>query len=68
MIDLLDRLEPQAKISWATYIPVAQIDWLHSGKRILESPDQIYPSSGPSTVIPTAIFSIETYEWNTVAW
>lgn len=68
MIELLDRLEPAAKIAWTTYEIPAQVDWLHSDKRVLENPDQIYPSSGPSTIVPTAIFSIETYEWDQVEW
>lgn len=68
MIELLDRLEPDASISWGSYVFSAQIDWLHSDKRVLESPDQVYPSSGPRTIVPTAIFSVETYEWDLVAW
>jgi hypothetical protein len=68
MIELLDKLEPAAKISWATYAFPAQIDWLHSDKRVLENPDQVYPSSGPRTITPTAIFSVQTYEWDSVAW
>lgn len=68
MIELLDRLEPAAKISWATYTLPAQVDWLHSDRRVLENPDQVYPSSGPSTIVPTAIFSVEIYRWETVGW
>ena len=68
MIELLERLEPAAKINWATYVFPAQVDWLHSGKRVLENSDQVYPSSGPSTIIPQAIFSVEIYNWETVGW
>lgn len=68
MIELLDRLEPAAKINWATYTMAAQIDWLHSGKRELEGPEQVYPSSGPGTIVPQAIFNIDTYEWDSVGW
>jgi hypothetical protein len=68
MIELLDRLEPAAKISWATYTLPAQVDWLHSDRRVLENPDQVYPSSGPSTIVPTAIFNVEIYRWETVGW
>jgi len=68
MIELLDRLEPAAKIEWGVYTLPAQIDWLHSDKRTLGSLDQVYPSSGPSTITPTAIFTVETYVWDSVAW
>jgi hypothetical protein len=68
MIELLDRLEPAAKIDWAPYTMSAQIDWLHSDKRVLENPDQVYPSSGPSTIIPQAIFTIVNYVWESVGW
>ena len=68
MIELLERLEPNAKIEWASYSLPAQIDWLHSDKRVLENPDQIYPSSGPRTITPTAIFTVETYLWDSVGW
>jgi hypothetical protein len=71
MIDLLARLEPTAKVAWSAYTMPAQIDWLHSGKRVLESPDQVYPSSGPGTVIPTAIFTVDagaTIEWMEIGW
>ena len=68
MITLLDRLDPAAKISWGSYTLPAQVDWLHSDKRVLDNPDQVYPSSGPSTIIPTAIFSVQTYSWDSVGW
>ena len=68
MIELLDRLEPAATIGWATYTLPAQIDWLHSDKRVLGSVDQIYPSSGPTALSPTAIFSVEIYEWDSTGW
>lgn len=68
MIQLLDRLEPAVKIKWAAYTMLAQIDWLHSGKRELASPDQAYPSSGPGTISPQAIFNIDIYEWDSVGW
>lgn len=68
MIELLDRLKPPASVAWAVYTMPAQVDWLHSDKRVIDNPDQVYPSSGPSTIIPTAIFSIETYEWEMAGW
>jgi hypothetical protein len=68
MIELLDRLEPAAKIGWATYTIPAQIDWLHSDKRVLGNVDQIYPSSGPGTISPTALFSVEIISWESTGW
>lgn len=68
MIELLGQLDPAVNVSWAVYNMPVQVDWLHSGKRELGSIEQVYPSSGPGTVVPTAIFSIETYSWDTVGW
>lgn len=68
MIQLLERLEPEVKVSWTTYSIPSQVDWLHSGKRILENPEQVYPSSGPASIIPTAVFNINTYDWDSVGW
>jgi hypothetical protein len=72
MIEMQEQLEPSTTLSWKFYTPAAQVDWLHSEKRELESEDQIAPSSGPRTVIPTAIFTISgvsgTYTWTEVQW
>ena len=68
MITLLNSLEPVAKIDWAVYTLPAQIDWLHSGKRILEDLDQLRVASGPAEIVPTAIFNIAFYEWGSIGW
>lgn len=57
MIEMLDQLEP-----------TTVIDWLHSERRVLSSQEQLRPSKGPRTVIPTAVFTIEAYEWTEVEW
>lgn len=68
MIQMLDQLEPATKLSWGAYTPSAQIDWLHGEKRQLISQDQVIPSSGPASVIPSAVFSLVTYPWEVVGW
>jgi hypothetical protein len=73
MIEMQEQLEPSTTLAWKFYTPAAQVDWLHSEKRELESEDQIAPSSGPRTVIPTAIFTISgggtgTYTWTEAQW
>lgn len=68
MINMLDQLEPAVKLSWGAYTPAAQIDWLHGEKRELISTDQIAPSNGPVSVIPSAVFSLETYPWEVAGW
>lgn len=68
MITLLNQLEPEVTVTWAPYTTAAQIDWMHSDKRVLETEEQVYPSSGPATVVPTAIFTISTYDWSGLEW
>lgn len=68
MIQLLEQLEPAVTLSWAVYEPLAEIGWLHGENKELTSPDQVAPSRGPASVIPTAIFSLETYPWEVVEW
>lgn len=68
MIEMQEQLEPSTTLAWKFYTPAAQVDWLHTEKRELESEDQIAPSKGPRTVIPTAVFSIESYEWTQSEW
>jgi hypothetical protein len=58
MITMLDLLPPSTTISYVNYIPATQVDWMHSSKREWISEEQYYPSSGPASVIPTAIFTI----------
>lgn len=68
MITMQPQLEPAASLSWKFYTPPAIVGWLHTEKRDLQDEDQIAPSKGPSVVIPSAIFSIESYPWETVEW
>jgi hypothetical protein len=73
MIEMQEQLEPSTTLAWKFYTPAASIDWLHTEKRELESEDQIAPSKGPRTVIPTAVFTIGTggvavYNWEQVGW
>jgi hypothetical protein len=68
MIVLQDLLEPDTKIDWAIYKPLVQIGWLHAEQKDLTSPDQRFPATGPRTVIPTAVFNIDTYRWDVVEW
>lgn len=55
MITLQDQLEPSAEIGW-----------LHAEKII--SKDQIVPSSGTRSVIPTAVYSLAEYVWESSQW
>ena len=70
MIEMQEQLDPAVKLQWKFYPPAAQIDWLHGENKVLASEDQIFPSSGPRTVIPTAIFSVVTgtYTWTEAQW
>lgn len=68
MIVLQEKLESEVLVNWAVYKPIAQIGWLHAEQRDLITEDQVFPSSGPRSVIPTAIFSIEEYLWEQVQW
>lgn len=70
MIEMQEQLDPAVKLQWKFYTPAAQIDWLHGENKVLASEDQIFPSSGPRTVIPTAIFSVVTsvYSWTEAQW
>lgn len=70
MIFLQEQLEPPAKISWAgAYVPPAQIGWLHSSNREFLTEEQIRPSTGPASVIPTAIFNMAGFDtWDEVQW
>lgn len=70
MIEMQEQLEPSTTLSWKFHTPATQIDWLHSEKRELDSEDQIAPSSGPRTVIPTAVFTVTsgTYTWTEAQW
>jgi hypothetical protein len=68
MIVLQELLEPTTKVDWAIYKPPVKIGWLHAEQRDLSSPEQRYPATGPRTVIPTAVFSLEEYLWEAVEW
>lgn len=72
MIEMQEQIGPSTTLSWKFYTPAAQIDWLHGENKELESEDQIVPSSGPRTVIPTAIFTITgvagNYTWTEAQW
>ena len=68
MIEMLAQLEPATTISWKHFIPGAQIDWLHGERKDLISDEQVFYSSGPSNIIPQAIFSIEEYLWDQNGW
>ena len=70
MIEMQEQLEPSTTLSWKFYTPAAQIDWLHGENKVLESEDQIAPSSGPRTVVPTAIFTVVSavYSWTEAQW
>ena len=68
MIVMQEKLEPAVSLSWAVYKPPAQIGWLHAEQRDLITEDQVFPSSGPVSVIPTAIFTVAEYEWSEVQW
>jgi hypothetical protein len=70
MIEMQEQLEPTTKLQWKFYTPAAQIDWLHGENKILGSEDQIVPSSGPRTVIPTAVFTVVSaiYSWTEAQW
>lgn len=68
MIVLQELIEPTTKVDWAIYEPPAQIGWLHAEQRDLISTDQRYPATGPRTVIPTAVFTLEDYVWEQVEW
>lgn len=68
MINLLEQLEPATKLTWTHYSPAAQIDWLHGENKENISSDQIAPSRGPASIIPSAVFTIETYLWDLVEW
>jgi hypothetical protein len=70
MIEMQEQLDPAVKLQWKFYPPAAQIDWLHGENKVLASEDQIFPSSGPRTVIPTAIFNVVTgtYTWTEAQW
>lgn len=68
MIFLQEQLPPPVTVSFVEYVQPAKISWLHAEHRDLISEDQIRPSTGPASVIPTAIFSIEEYLWSGVEW
>lgn len=70
MIEMQEQLEPSTTLAWKFYTPAASIDWLHTERRELESEDQVAPSKGPRTVIPTAVFTVQTliYNWTEVQW
>jgi hypothetical protein len=68
MIVLQELLQPTTTVDWAVYKSPAKIGWLHAEQRDLTSPDQRYPATGPRTVIPTAVFSVEEYLWEVVEW
>jgi len=68
MIEMQEQLEPSTTLSWKFFTPAAEVGWLHTERRELESEDQLAPSKGPRTVIPSAIFSIEVYDWTLVEW
>jgi hypothetical protein len=68
MITFQEQLGPATSLSWKFYEAPASVDWLHTESRQLESEDQIAPSKGPRTVIPSAIFSISAYVWSSLEW
>lgn len=70
MIEMQEQLEPSTTLAWKFYTPAASVDWLHTERRELESEDQIAPSKGQRTVIPTAVFSIvsSVYAWTEAQW
>jgi hypothetical protein len=70
MIEMQAQLEPSSTLQWKFYTPTAEIGWLHAETRELQSDDQVFPSSGTRTVIPTAVFSIVTsvYNWTVSEW
>jgi hypothetical protein len=70
MIFLQEQLEPASKILWGkSFTPLAQIGWMHTSNREFITEDQIKPSSGPASVIPTAIFNVNSFEnWDEVEW
>lgn len=68
MITLQPQLEPSATLGWKFYSQPATVDWLHTEQRYLQVEDQIAPSRGPVTVIPSAVFTISAYVWDEVEW
>lgn len=68
MITMQPQIEPSTTLSWKFYTPTTFVGWLHTEKRDLQDEDQIAPSKGPATVIPSAVFSIESYIWQEVEW
>jgi hypothetical protein len=70
MIFLQEQLEAPSRILWGkAYVPPAQIGWMHSSNREFITEEQIKPSSGPASVIPTAIFTVTASDtWKEVQW
>lgn len=68
MIVFQEQLEPEVKLNWAIYKAPARIGWLHSDNKELDSIDQRKPSEGLRTVIPSAVFTIANYFWDSVEW
>lgn len=65
---MLAQLEPQTTLFWIGFTPAAQIDWLHGERKEPISEEQVFYRSGPTNIIPQAIFNIETYLWEQSGW
>lgn len=68
MIVLQPQLEPTVVLEWKFYTPPAVVDWLHTEQRYLQTEDQLAPSRDPITVVPSAVFNIDTYVWTEAEW
>lgn len=69
MITLLNNIKP-VYIDTLNYTPSVIVEWLHGGKRVASTQEQRRTSTGPSSVVQTAIFTIGQNEilWEDAQW